>query len=281
VLDRITPVILTLNEEANISRTLESLSWAKTIVVVDSGSSDRTCSIIKSYSNTRLFERKFDSHAQQWNFAIQATGIDSEWVLALDADHIPTTELLDELAALQPPEQVAGYCITFFYCVMGQRLRGSLYPPLISLYRHAAGRYVQQGHTQRLQITGAVECLHGRMLHDDRKQQRQWFASQLRYMKLESGLINATPWRNLSPSNRLRCLLVVAPMVVLFWSLVVKGTLFDGPAGWFYSAQRVVAEMLLSVRLLYDYCAQRPLTQHQAAKSKSDAVCLKDGDRGC
>ncbi len=250
MLDDITPVLLTLNEAANISRTLECLSWARDIVVLDSGSRDGTRGIVESYSNTRFFQRDFDSHARQWNYAISSTGIRSEWILALDADHAPSIELIEELAMLSPKDELCGYRVNFIYCVRGRRLRGSLYPPLVSLFRRGRARYVQQGHTQRLRAPGPVGQLRGFMLHDDRKSLMHWSGAQWRYMKLEADLITSVPWRQLSLSNRLRRLILPAPVLVLLWSLLIKGTILDGPAGWSYSFQRLYAESLLSLRLL-------------------------------
>ncbi len=66
MLDHITPVLLTFNEEVNIGRTLSHLTWAKDIVVVDSGSTDKTLAIVASCSQARLFSRPFDTHGNQW-----------------------------------------------------------------------------------------------------------------------------------------------------------------------------------------------------------------------
>src|SRR6266853_1961071 len=87
MLGAITPVILTFNEAPNIGRTLERLPWARRIVVVDSFSDDDTGAIVTRYPKAELFRRRFDSHANQWNFAIHETGINTEWILALDADY--------------------------------------------------------------------------------------------------------------------------------------------------------------------------------------------------
>jgi glycosyltransferase involved in cell wall biosynthesis len=57
-LDDITPLVLTYNEEANIARSLDSLAWARRIVVVDSGSTDRTASLVAERSNADLIDRK-------------------------------------------------------------------------------------------------------------------------------------------------------------------------------------------------------------------------------
>jgi Glycosyl transferase family 2 len=77
VLDHITPVLLTYNEENNIARTLDRLRWARDVIVVDNFSTNKTVALVKSFSNVRLFQRAFDSHARQWNYAIKDTpGLD-------------------------------------------------------------------------------------------------------------------------------------------------------------------------------------------------------------
>ncbi|WP_216092565.1 glycosyltransferase [Candidatus Marithrix sp. Canyon 246] len=63
MLEQITPILLTYNEQPNIERTLTKLSWAKDIVIVDSFSTDDTLNIIQQFKQVRLFQRTFDSHA--------------------------------------------------------------------------------------------------------------------------------------------------------------------------------------------------------------------------
>ena len=123
MLEQITPVLLTYNEEENIGRTLERLNWASDIVVVDSYSTDMTLAIARRNPQVRLFQRSFDSHAQQWNFAIENSGIKTEWILALDADYVLTEEVAAELARLHPEGSINGYSADFRYCVLGQPLR--------------------------------------------------------------------------------------------------------------------------------------------------------------
>ena len=80
----ITPVILTFNEEPNVDRVMRSLSWARDVVVVDSGSDDGTERIVRQFPNVRWFVRPFDTHAAQWGFAIRQTGVATPYVLALE-----------------------------------------------------------------------------------------------------------------------------------------------------------------------------------------------------
>ena len=131
----ITPIIMTYNEEPNIGRCLERLTWAQDIVVLDSFSTDQTCAIISRYKNTRLFQRSFNHHADQWSFAIKQTCIQAEWVLALDADYVLSEDLIKEMKGLELRDDIEGYTVTFVYKINGRILRSSLYPPVTILYR--------------------------------------------------------------------------------------------------------------------------------------------------
>jgi glycosyltransferase involved in cell wall biosynthesis len=226
------------------------LTWAKDIVVVDSGSTDDTAAIVKSFPNTRLFIRPFDNHSSQWNFAVKETGVRTEWVLALDADHQVSAELQKEIAALAPPKDINGYCVRFQYAVYGKVLPGSAYPPSIALFRNDHGRYVQDGHTQKLKLSGASGNLNGVLVHNDRKSTDRWIKSQVHYALLEFDKLKTAPRSKLSLPDRIRLLKIVAPLVMLVFCLLIKRNVFRGKAGFFYAFQRLTAELLLSMLML-------------------------------
>lgn len=249
-LDQITPVILTYNEEPNIARVLERLRWAADIVVVDSGSTDRTAELVRQFPNARLFVRPFDSHQLQWDYAVNKTGIVTEWALTFDADYILSDEGIDELRALDPAADVAGFEAGFRYCIHGEPLRHSLYPPRIVLFRRTKGVFHQDGHTQRVTIEGRVLPLHQPLRLDDRKSIAHWVVSQDRYARLERDKLLSTPNAQLSFADRLRKRRFIAPVLVLFYCLFVKRQCLEGLAGWHYTYQRVLAEILLSLYLI-------------------------------
>jgi len=246
VLANITPVILTFNEEPNIGRTLERLRWAKRVVVVDSGSTDATEAIARTFDNVDLVTRPFDSHARQWGYAVRDTAIETPWVLRLDADYILTEELIDELSRLDPDAPHAAYRIGFDYAIYGELLRSSLYPPNVVLFRRGTERIVQDGHTERWQVDGAVAELKGRIIHDDRKPMSGWVGSQLRYMERETALVGAGG----GLKQKLRARPPLMPVIVFLYALFGKGLIFNGRAGIFYALQRLLAETILALLVL-------------------------------
>ena len=70
MLEYITPLIITYNEEPNIDHTLQQLAWANRIVVIDSFSTDSTLDILKTYPQFDLIQREFKSFADQCNFGL-------------------------------------------------------------------------------------------------------------------------------------------------------------------------------------------------------------------
>jgi len=248
MLETITPVILTYNEAPNIQRTLEKLSWAKRIVVVDSYSNDETLQILQAYPQVEPFQRRFDTHAIQWNYGLEQ--VTTEWVLSLDADYQLTEELIAEMAQLMPQTGLNGYECHFKYCVFGKPLRATLLPPRVALFRKQNATYIDDGHTQLLQVEGRVGHLASPIHHDDRKSLSRWLWAQDRYVALEVKKLTAASPMNMSLSDRIRQHKVLAPIIVLFYCLIVHRGILDGRAGFYYAFQRVLAELLLSLRLL-------------------------------
>lgn len=247
---QVTPVLLTFNEAPNIGRVLDRLTWAREVVVVDSGSTDDTLVLCARYPNVRVVTRPFDTHAQQWNYAIEQTGIQTDWVLALDADYVLSEALIAEIAGLEPDASLSGYETGFRYCIAGRPLRGTLYPPVTTLYRRAHAHYEQDGHTQRVVLDGAVKALKGRIYHDDRKPLSRWLWAQDKYATLEADLLMRKPACELRLQDRLRRMMVITPWLVPLYCLTVGRGALDGWAGIYYALQRGVAESILAMKLL-------------------------------
>lgn len=250
MLDSITPLILTYNEAPNIARTLEQLRWAGDIVVVDSFSDDETLEIISQFPQVRVFQRTFDSFAGQCNFGLSETGIQTDWVLNLDADYELTPEIVSEIQRLNPNPDTVGYRAAFTYCVYGRRLRSGIYPPVTVLFRRVGSHFREDGHAHRVVLEGRVEDLRAPILHDDRKSLARWLEAQSRYTKLEAHKLLMSSAHDLSWTDRVRRWRVVAPAAMLVYCLVLRGGVLDGWAGFYYAFQRALAELMLSLYLI-------------------------------
>jgi len=90
-------VIVTKDEEANLARTLESVRFANEIIVLDSGSTDRTVAIAHSF-NAKVFVEDWKGYAAQKNSAIDKAN--GDWILALDADEVIEPELAKEIESV-------------------------------------------------------------------------------------------------------------------------------------------------------------------------------------
>jgi len=244
----ITPLILTYNEAPNLRRCLEKLRWAGRVVVLDSGSTDGTAAIAAEFANVELLTRPFDDHTSQWNHGLDQ--VVTPWVLALDADYVLEPGFVDKIAGLPDDMTCDAYFASFRYLVFGRALRACLYPPRAVLFRRERCAYIQDGHTQLLRIPGGSKHLQARIDHDDRKPLARWLVSQDNYARLEAVKLLALPRSELHLQDRIRRVVVAAPWLVFFYTLIWRGTLLDGWHGWFYAFQRLLAELMLSLRLI-------------------------------
>jgi glycosyltransferase involved in cell wall biosynthesis len=254
MLDHITPVLLTHNEEQNIGRTLSRLGWAKDIVVVDSGSTDGTLTILAACPNVRVFNRRFDTHAKQWRYAVEETQIATDWILRLDADYLVSDALVSELAQLDPDSPVNAYRIRFDYAIFSQKLFSSLYPTNTILLRKDKFCVWDKGHTEAWDVKGSIATLSGRVLHDDWKPTGQWVIGQTRYMQREA------EWLRVARAGLVRWLRLrppLMPIVAFIYCLFGKGLIISGRAGIFYALQRMVAEAILSLMVLEEKLRDR------------------------
>lgn len=244
----ITPLVITFNEAPNIERVLEKLTWARRVLVLDSGSTDATCSMCQRFRNVVLLTRTFDNLASQCNYGL--THVDTEWCLSIDADYVVPDETSREMLERASHDEADGYAARLVYCIQGRRLRRAILPDRVVLFRTRLGRYEQDGHAHRLKLDGRVQRLAHPVLHDDRKPLARWLASQNTYAEQEAAKLATTPFAELGWPDRIRRMRVVAPWLVPSFYLLWRGGLRDGWAGFDYAAQRAIAELVLAIKLI-------------------------------
>lgn len=121
----LTAIILTKDEEKNIGKCIRSIkNFAKRIVVVDSGSTDKTVAIAKKLG-ADVYVHPFENYARQFNWGIDNTNITTKWTLRLDADERFTPALCAELTkkmTAHENDSVNGFVLEAWLVFMGKRL---------------------------------------------------------------------------------------------------------------------------------------------------------------
>ncbi|MCQ2814963.1 MAG: glycosyltransferase family 2 protein [Bacilli bacterium] len=145
----ITCIILTKNEENNIENCIKSIiNIAERIVVVDSGSTDKTIDIAKKY-NCDIYFHEFVSYAHQQNWALDNTSITTKWVYRIDADEVVTPalekEILDNIQ-LHSNDDITGFVMKFKIFFLGKLLKHAGNYPFLNLviWKYGHGRFSER-----------------------------------------------------------------------------------------------------------------------------------------
>jgi glycosyltransferase involved in cell wall biosynthesis len=136
-------VIPTKNEEHNLERCLQSVSWASEIFVVDSQSVDHTAEIAKKFGAQVVQFRYHGGWPKKKNWALENLPFTNEWALLLDADEVLMDGGREEIdSVIQSQTPMTGYWINRQFIFLGKRLRHSYYPNWnLRLFKHATGRF--------------------------------------------------------------------------------------------------------------------------------------------
>lgn len=132
------------NEEANIARCLDSVSWADQRFVVDSQSADKTCEIAEERGAEVVQFHYEGGWPKKKNWALENLPFRHDWVLILDADETLPAEAEEEIRSIvENSEEVhAGYWINRRYFFMGRPLKHAYFPNWnLRLFRNELGRY--------------------------------------------------------------------------------------------------------------------------------------------
>lgn len=160
----LTAIILTKNEEINIRRCIESLgSLPKRIVVVDSGSTDKTVQIAEDLG-AEIYYHPFLHYADQFNWAIDNVGVTTRWVYRIDADEVVTPELLQEIYEMcerHASDDVNGFLMKHKLFFLGKFLtHGGVYPFIkMTVFKPKYGRFEVRAMGEHVVLSEGREIL--------------------------------------------------------------------------------------------------------------------------
>lgn len=251
-------VVTTFNEAPNVGRCLESVvNWCPVIFVVDSGSDDETIEIARRYTD-RIFTHSYESHPAQWRWALESLPIETEWILALDADNVVTTELRDELpvALAKASANVAGFYNPHRHFFRNREVRGLKGDWLRVVRRNAVHVDESELVDLRFVVQGEVQRLRGAIVESNQKElsidfwidKHQAFARRMaaeevlrahgrRASTTSARLFGSSDERMVWLKSRWRGMpLFVRPVVYFAYRYLLKRGFLDGANGFAYHA---------------------------------------------
>jgi glycosyltransferase involved in cell wall biosynthesis len=274
----ISVIILTHNEEANIGRCLDSVSWSDDILVVDSFSEDRTVEISKG-CGARVIQRAFDDFSSQRNFASEQGNLKYEWVLHLDADEIVTPELRAELQGAAFGDKDA-YRVSSKLIFCGKFLRhAGLFPWYqVRFGRKQALRFKQVGHGQRETLEPSrIGTLKSSLLHFNfSKGLSDWIERHNRYSTAEAqqnvygytdddvpilDFLSAETDRRRRTAKKIFRRLPCRAIIRFIYMYLFRGGILDGKVGFTYCRLLAWYEWLIVLK-------EREIKAHARAKTQ-------------
>ncbi len=184
----ITAIIITLNEEKNIPKALESVKdLADEVIVVDCGSKDKTVELAKEFG-AKVFIREFDNFANQKNWAVLKAS--NEWILSLDADEIISKELAGEIKIAIQDNNYSGYLIPRRNFILGAEIKHSRWSPdsHIWLWKKDKGKWVGDVH-EEVKVLGKIGLLKSAKIHNSHQSVTDFIEANDQYSDLESQIL--------------------------------------------------------------------------------------------
>jgi len=260
-------IVLTLNEEVNLPRCLESLRWCNDVVVLDSFSTDATTEIAK-ICGARLFQRKFDDYAKQRNHALKEIEYKNPWVLMVDADEVVPEEMVQEIGEVLASckEEVTLFRMRRKDFFLGQWIKhSSSYKELWFGRLMRVGRvWVERAINEEFHTDGQVALLQSSVLHYPfNKGFHSWLEKHNKYSSMEADLkfhqgVYKWKWsdfRHVDPATKRKALKALAyslpgrPLIMFIGRYLVKGGIMDGRAGFTYCILKTIYEYMIDFKV--------------------------------
>ncbi len=224
---RLSVITLALNEEHNIGECLESVRWADEIIVVDSGSTDKTVEIARRYTQLVL-NVEWKGYGATKNHAMEKAS--GDWILWLDADERVPERLADEIRDIVRTDDPAtnGYEVARRAFFLGKWIKHcGWYPGRVTrLFRRTASRFTESHVHEQIVVDGAVGRLQNDLLHFTDPNLDHYFSKFNRYTSLAAQDLRAAGRRSSLYD------LLVRPAFLFFKMYILRRGFLDGMQGF-------------------------------------------------
>jgi len=251
---KLSVVVITRDEEVNLPRCLKSVAWADELIVVDSGSTDRTIEIAESFG-ARVIRIEWHGFGPAKQAGLdQAEG---EWLLSLDADEEVPAGLANEIKTVVGEEREAvGYLMPRRTRFLGRwMLHGGWYPDhILRLFKRVSGRFTDASVHEAVVVDGPVARLNRDLLHYSYPTLEAYLSKFNHYTTLAAA--DAFSRGRNAPVARI----VLNPVAKFIKQYILKAGFLDGTEG-------LVLAFLSAGYVLTKYAKLRELKRKEFKKS--------------
>jgi len=260
-------LILTKDEQVNIQRCLDCLSFSDDIVVFDSRSTDKTVEIAREHPAVRVVERPFDNWSSHQNWAVRNIDFRHPWVLYVDADERVPPDLAQEvMRCADPSSECSAYRMRRKDMFMGRWIRrATLYPTwLVRMFRPERIRYERLVNPIAV-VDGRIGDLRSHLVHYPfSKGIVQWFDRHNDYssyemreqMKVMAGhrrpvaeVLSRDPNRRRAALKDVFIRLPFRPHLKWLYHMVWRRAFLDGRPGWTYARLQFIYEYMIAIKV--------------------------------
>lgn len=227
-MQHVSAVIITFNEEQNLSMSLPKLSWCDEIIVVDSGSTDRTPEVCKKF-NCKLFYRKFEGYGEQKQYAVSLAK--NDWILCLDADEVLSDKLVEEIQEEMKDPCADGYFIPMTFVFLEKKFRygKERWRYFMRLFNRRAGTFNNCKVHEKIELKGDTRKLSNNIYHYSYHNLSQYFVKLNLYssygaqMAFERG------------RKRSLALIILAAPYNFLWCYFFELNFLNGVSGFYWA----------------------------------------------
>ena len=248
---KISITLITLNSEKTLKLVLEAVSWADEIILVDSGSTDKTLEIARQF-NAKIIYRAFDGYGSQKNFATSQAS--NDWILSLDDDEILTPELQQEIQNLSlSTTNYNGFKIPRSLIFLGKLLKfsGEYKRLTLRLFNRKQGNWNAEYVHESVEVNGKIGILKHQILHDSYRDLTDYFNKFNKYTSLGAKTL-AERGKTASSFK------IISRFPTTFLKIyLLKGSCLDGYAGFMWA-------LLTAINPVVKYAKLREIRNSQS-----------------
>jgi glycosyltransferase involved in cell wall biosynthesis len=260
-MQKVSAVLITFNEEHNLTQCLPKLTWCDEIIVVDSGSTDNTLRICKSFG-CKVYHKIFEGYGEQKRFAVGKA--ENDWVLCLDADEILTDGLVKEIKAELKAPTADGYLMPMSLVFMNREFKygKESWRYFMRLFNKTKGGFNDSKVHEKIELDGTTKKLKNLIHHYSYRNFSQYFNKFNKY-----SCFGAEMAYNKGKKKSVTAIVLAVPLNFMKYYLLQKNFM-NGLHGFNWSVLNSFYHFVKYIKLK-EYYNQQPVPEEESVFEKT------------